>query len=226
MTTDLALESSGRRLAGRLTTPAEPSGRALLFLHGMHSTQAGYGPRAEAAAERLGAITLTFDLGGHGASEGDGQRITPRENLADALVAFDALAGAGGADRARIGVAGASYGGFLAALITARRDVARVLMRAPALYPDAWLDLPLGGRGALPEAPESQAVAALAAFPGEVLVLESEHDEVIPHAMIAAYLAAGPRVHHEVLAGMGHRLADEAAEAAFLAHLLDWFTPL
>jgi dipeptidyl aminopeptidase/acylaminoacyl peptidase len=226
MTTDLALESSGRRLAGRLTRPAEPSGRALLFIHGLHSTQAGYGPRAAAAAEALGAISLTFDLGGHGSSEGDGQAITPRENLADAVVAYDALAATEGVDGARIGVCGASYGGYLAALLTARRDVARLLMRAPALYEDERLDLPLGARGAMPAAPPAQATKALADFRGEVLVLESEHDEVIPHAMIEAYLAAGGHVHHAVLHGIGHRLADAAAEAAFVERLLDWFRPL
>jgi dipeptidyl aminopeptidase/acylaminoacyl peptidase len=224
--TDIALDSSGRRLAGRLTTPEQPSGRGLLFIHGLHSTQAGYGPRAQAAADRLGATSLTFDLGGHGESDGDPQTITPRENLADALVAFDALAATDGVDRARIGVCGASYGGYLAALVAAHRQVARLLMRAPALYPDEWLDLPLGHRGELPGTPAAQAVAALAGFPGEVLVLESEHDEVIPYAWIQAYLGAGANVHHAVMEGIGHRLADAAAEAAFVERVLDWFSPL
>jgi pimeloyl-ACP methyl ester carboxylesterase len=172
----------------------------------------------------LGATTLTFDLGGHGASEGDGKRITPRENLADTVVALDALAAAPGVER--VGVCGASYGGYLAALLTAERPVARVLMRAPALYPDERLDLPLGARGARPAEPDSAAVAALAAFRGEVLVLESGRDEVIPHAMVEAYLAAGRHVHHAVMPGLGHRLATPAAEAEFVEHLLAWFAPL
>jgi uncharacterized protein len=214
------------RLAARLTTPDEPSGRGLLFIHGLHSTQAGYGPRAQRAAETLGATTLTFDLGGHGESEGDPHAVTPRENLADAILAHDALAATAGVDPDRIGVCGASYGGYLAALLTAQRTPARLLIRAPALYPDDRLDLPLGHRGALPEAPHSQAVAALNAFDGEVLVLESEHDEVVPHAMVQAYVGAGDHVQHALMRGIGHRLATPAAEAEFVDRVLEWFAPL
>lgn len=77
-------------------------------------------------------------------------------------MAYDALRGAEGVDPARIGVCGASYGGFLAALLSGLRDPKRLLIRAPALYPDDWLDLPLGSRGERPDAPHSQALEAIA----------------------------------------------------------------
>jgi uncharacterized protein len=225
-TTDIAFESKGRRIAGRLYSPAEPSGRAILFIHGLHSTQAGYGPRAEAAGAGLGATSLSFDLSGHGESEGDKHSITLREHLAETLMAYDTLCAAAAVDPTRMGVCGASYGGYLAALLADVRAPKRVLIRAPALYPDDWLDLPLGSRRDRPEAPHSHALEAMSRFGGEVLVLESEHDEVVPAAAVRAYVAAAPNVRHEVLAGAGHRLDEPACEAAFVRWLLEWFRPL
>ena len=197
-----------------------------MFIHGLHSTQAGYGPRAEAAATELGATSLSFDLSGHGESEGDKHSITLREHLAEALLAYDTLCEAGDVDAERIGVAGASYGGYLAALLSGLRDPKRLLIRAPALYPDDWLDLPPGARGERPEVPHSQALQAIGRFAGEVLVLESEHDEVVPAAAVRAYVASAPNARHEMLAGAGHGLAEPEWEAAFVRWLLEWFRPL
>jgi uncharacterized protein len=220
---ELTLESSGRRLAARLTEGG--AGPAILFVHGLHSTQAGYEPRAAAVQQELGATSLTFDLAGHGESEGDRVALSPAEHLADVIVAYDALVGHDGVDPERVGVCGASYGGYLAALLTARRPVRRLLLRAPALYADEWLDRPLGERMPGAGAPAtSAALDALEGFAGDVLVLESGRDEVIPHAVVEAYAAAGAR--HEVIAEATHRLADPAWEAAFVELLTDWFRPL
>jgi pimeloyl-ACP methyl ester carboxylesterase len=55
------------------------------------------------------------------------------------------------------------------------------------------------------------------------LVLESEHDERIPHSHIAAYLAASPGASYEVLLGAHHALTTPASESAFVKAIIRWF---
>jgi uncharacterized protein len=134
---DITIDSCGRRLAARqFAPPGSPSGAAILFIHGAGSDQSGYRLSAEAASERLGASCLTFDLSGHGGSDGDAQTLLPRDHLRDCLAVFDALLGSEEVDPGRAGLCGASYGGFLASLLTALRRVRSLLLPAPALYPD------------------------------------------------------------------------------------------
>ncbi len=227
--TELGLQSAGRKLAARLIdgsggTPGSP---AILFLHGLGSDQSGYRSRAGAAAGSLGAACLTVDLGGHGDSDGVKELLSPRDHLLDVLCAYDALCAAVAIERARVGVCAASYGAYLAALLLGERPIARALLRAPALYPDEWLDVPLGERGRLEDPPSrSLATDNLAAFGGEVLVLESGRDAVISHATIEAYLHASPRAHHALMADATHHLAEPAWKAEFEAIIVDWFAAL
>jgi pimeloyl-ACP methyl ester carboxylesterase len=226
---DIAIECDGRTLAARRFGRDDPAARgpAILFLHGLHSDQAGYQPRAEAVASHLGVVCLTFDLGGHGRSDGVRDDLSPHDHLHEAIAAYDALGALGGVDPQRVGVCAASYGAYLAALLVARRPVQRLFLRAPALYPDDWLDVPLHERGRLGgPPPDSAALASVGRFEGEILVLESGSDEVIPHATIEAYLRACPGARHEVIAGATHRLAEPAWNARFVELMLEWFTPL
>ncbi len=224
--TEIELVSSGRRLAARIVDGGggARAAPAILFVHGLHSDQGGYAERAHAAAAGLGAVCLTFDLAGHGASDGDRDRLSVRDHLGDALQAYDRLAAAPGFHPRRVGVCAASYGAYLAALLAGERPVRRMLLRAPALYADDLLDVPLGERERPDGPPDSAAgLDNLAALDGEVLVLESERDAVIPHATIEAYLAASPRVRHEVIADATHNLSDPAWRAQFTGRIVSWF---
>ena len=82
--TELSLSSGGRRLDAELIAPEGPaSGAGLLFVHGLGSSQRGYLERAAAAADQLGCTCVTFDLSGHGASEGNlvGVQVPPRPRV-------------------------------------------------------------------------------------------------------------------------------------------------
>ena len=128
----LAVNSGARRLAATLFASEDTlgTGPGLLFIHGMHSSQANYRDRAERAVEGLGAVCLTFDLGGHGQSEGDHAKLSPHDHQGDCIAAFDTLADDPRVDASRTGVCGASYGGFLATHLASERNVARLLLRA------------------------------------------------------------------------------------------------
>lgn len=204
-----------------------PRGRptgAVLFVHGLGSDRTGSLERAQAVTDQLGAACLAFDLAGHGTRRGDDvTRVTPRHHLAELVVAHDTLAEAAGG--VAVGVCGASYGAYLAALLPAERPVARLLLRAPGLYPDDELDVPLADGRRSRVVSSSRLRASARAFGGEVLVVESEHDEVIPHAVVDAYLTLFPQARREVLAGTGHVLQEPQAKQAFLALVLRWAAP-
>jgi uncharacterized protein len=218
--------SSGRTLVGRVYAPG-PSLAGVLFVHGLHSDQTGYKERAEPVTEQLGAVCLTFDLSGHGESDGSRWALSLRDHLADVTAAYDRLIAEPNVDPERIGVVGASYGGYLAALLTARRPVARLLLRAPVLYEDAELDAPLALREKREEPPaKSAALDAVASFRGPVLVVESEKDESVPHATIEAYRTAGSTAQHRLIPDAGHELNRPEWRAAFVAAILDFFSGL
>jgi pimeloyl-ACP methyl ester carboxylesterase len=221
--------SGGRRLSAHVFEPEPELVRrpGILFVHGLHSNQRGYRVRAAAVTEQLGAVCVTFDLGGHADSEGILSQLSPRDHLRDCEAAFDALVGHPQVNPAHVGVCGASYGGYLSALIAGRRDVSKLLLRAPALHGDHAIDTPLGLLEKSDGGCEDQQLFKdLAASRAEVLILESEHDEVIPHSVIEAYLRGCPRAQYEVLAGAKHALTEPTVEAAFVATIIRWFAGL
>jgi hypothetical protein len=62
-------------------------------------------------------------------------------------------------------------------------------------------------------------------FRGDVLVVESERDNVVPHAVIASYLSACTHARsltYRVLAGADHGLSEEPWRSAYTALLVGW----
>lgn len=226
MNRELVFASGSRELAGRLFSPAErePSGAGILFIHGLGSDQRGYQRRAEAASDGLGATCLTFDLSGHGSSGKPDQEFSPRDHLDDALAAFDILVDSDEVDAGRVGVCAASYGAYIAALLISSRPVDSLLLRAPALYSDRCLDRKDGaGKSSLETPGDSAALRGIAAYRGPIMVVESERDEIIPRAIVEAYLEVSARGRHEVIPHAGHRLANQRWKAMFIDILVDWF---
>jgi len=223
---DISFRSAALDLAGTLF---EPEGVALapglLFVHGLWSDQGGYGERAVAAGERLGAVCLTFDLAGHGRSGGTLADLSARTHLGDVLAAYDLLVSQPSVDTGRIGVCAASYGAYLTSLLSAERPTRRLLLRAPALYADGDFDTPVGERTAAQDGGPSVALERLAAYDGDVLIVESALDEVISAATVDAYRAACRHVAHEVIPDTGHALVGPA-RGAFVELIVSWFAAL
>lgn len=218
--------SEDRLLAGTLVSPDVPSGAAVLFIHGLGSSRATNVERAEAVSRSHSVTSLAIDLGGHGDSSGRLTQMTPRQNVADVVVAYDRLTSAPGVDPDRIGVCAASYGAYLSVLLTAFRPVDRMLLRAPALYADACFDRGLSERRAGDSTTAATPLAHFALFPGPVTIVESEHDEVITHDTIAAYLAALPTAAHVIQPEARHALTDPAWRAAFQQIVVEFFANL
>jgi uncharacterized protein len=214
---DVVVRTADFTLPHKLVCPNETAGPApgVIFIHGWESNQQGYLPRAAALAA-LGIVGMTFDLRGHGdsplpAHARDRRSIAKRDFLADALAAYDFLAAQPQVDRDRIGVVGASLGGYLAALLASRRLVRWLALRAPADYPHDEL---------------GSAVAALRTFRGDLLIVESGNDAVIPHEVILSYarsLHDSSNVTVAVIEGAAHELHEDEWRRRFIDILTDWF---
>jgi pimeloyl-ACP methyl ester carboxylesterase len=205
----------------------------VLFIHGWGVDRDTYLNRAREMAA-LGCICLLFDMRGHAATVEQRDEVTRENNLADAVAAYDRLAAHPLVDPAAIAVIGSSYGGYLAAVLTGVRPVRWLGMRVPALYKDEdWLlpkqELRDHGLEAFrrehvsPE--ENRALDACAAFEGDVLVVKSGCDEVIPDPVIGNYMAALGRVRsltYRVIAHADHALSEQPWQQAYASLLLGW----
>jgi pimeloyl-ACP methyl ester carboxylesterase len=205
----------------------------VLFIHGWGVDRDTYLNRAREIAA-LGCICLLFDMRGHAATVEQRDEVTREDNLADVVAAYDRLAAHPLVDPAAIAVVGSSYGGYLAAVLTAVRPVRWLGMRVPALYQDEdWLvpKLELRDHG-LEEfrlrsvgPDENRALGACAAFEGDVLLVKSGCDEVIPDPVTRNYLAALGRVRsltYRVIEHADHALSEQPWQQIYASLLLGW----
>ena len=75
---------------------------------------------------------------------------------------------------------------------------------------------------------ENRALRACSEFRGDVLLAESERDDVVPHPAIANYLATFAKAHsltYRVIPG-DHGLSEVPAQQAYTALLVNWLTEM
>ena len=236
----LAIPVNGQDIEGTLIAPAvlEPGTPGALLVHGWGGSQDQYLPSARAIAA-LGCACLTFDLRGHAETRGQFETVTREDNLHDVVAAYDLLARTPGVDRQAIAVIGASYGAYLGALLLYLRPVCTLALRAPALYKDDDWEAPKRKLHVDPDfaayrrlslrAEENRALGACAQFLGDALLVESEHDEIIPHPAVANYIAALANAHsltYRVIEGADHALSQPAWEDAYTELLVGWMSEM
>ena len=233
--TDRTMEIAvgGLSLAGTLVEP-KAGFPGVLFVHGWAGSQERDTARAKQLAQ-LGCVCLTFDLRGHGETSHRLQTVTREENLADVCAAYDALASHPNIDSSCIAIVGSSYGGYLAALLTALRPVRWLALRVPALYRDEDWSTPKFSldradlatyRRTIISGEKNRALTECQNFSGDVLIVESEKDEIVPHPAVASYLSSFVRAHsvtYRVIEGADHALSDEESQQAYNMLLSHWF---
>jgi len=224
-------------ICGKLYIPVHVIG-AVLFVHGWGGNQEQYARRASLVSE-LGYVCLTFDLRGHARREGQRETVSRAQNLRDLLAAYDLLAARPGTDPSQIGVVGSSYGAYLGAILTSLRTSRFLALRAPAIYKDeAWetpkvelhKDPDFANYRRRYQAPDSnRALRACASFRGDILLVESEKDQTVPHQVIESYHAActaARSVTWKVVKGADHGLSDPAWQHESTSYLVDWLKTL
>jgi pimeloyl-ACP methyl ester carboxylesterase len=235
--TKIEIAVGAEHIAGTLITPATTL-PGVLFVHGWGGNQQQYLARAREIAA-LGCISLTFDLRGHARTEPQQETVSREDNLQDVLAAYDELVGHPGVDASAIAVVGSSYGGYLATILTTLRPVRWLALRVPALYKDANWALPkkqlhkdadlhaYRRRHVKPQ--DNRALGACAAFKGDVLIVESEKDETVPHRTIENFVEACLRARsltYRVIEGADHGLSETSAQRAYSELLVNWLTEM
>lgn len=232
----VTLASDGERMAGTFLAPeAEIPG--VLFVHGWGGSQKSDLMRAKGIAG-LGCACLTFDLRGHGGSIAQQETVSREENLRDLLVAYDHLISHPAIDRSAIAVMGNSYGGYLAAILTTLRPVKWLALTVPALYRDADWKRPKRKlsredlaryRSTLVAPSENRALAACTRFEGDVMLIQAEHDDLVPHSTLLSYRRAFERAHsltYRVVDGADHAMSSESCQQAYTSLLVGWATEM
>ena len=130
----------------------------------------------------------------------------------------------------------------MAAILTARRDLEWLALRVPALYKDTEFERPKEEinktqdietyRREKLDPEDNEVLAVLSQFKGDVLIVESENDAVVPHDAVVRhqeienYRQAFERANsltHAVIRGADHGLSDERWQQKFVNLLSDWF---
>jgi len=224
-------------VSGTLLSPATAL-PGVLFVHGWGGSQEHDLGRARLAAG-LGCVCLTFDLRGHERNAAQWETVSRPQNLADLVAAYDWFVARPDVDPSSIAVVGISYGGYLASLLTALRPVRWLALGSPALYKDEGWELP---KRRLHEDPdlhafrrrpvawhENRALRACRDFTGDVLLVEAEHDQTVPHTVGENYAAAFSRagsLTKRRIAGADHAFSGKPQQKAYTDVLVGWLTEM
>ena len=235
---NLEFLSNGKKLKGSIIFPQALNEKnpTILFVHGWTSAKERSYQYAKGLAE-LGYISFLFDMRGHGESEGDINTFTTKDFLDDIIIAYDYLVKVKGADKDNISAIGSSLGGYLVALLVAKRKVKNLVLRAPADYDNYQFEqLKHLYGGEIPEVMawrkqpkqpnETYALQAVNNFSGNILIIESEKDDSIPPQTIENYINAVKdknKLTHIIMKNVPHSIKEGKFRDEVERILVDWF---
>ncbi len=210
----------------------------VLFVHGWGGSQQQDLSRAREIAA-LGCVCLTFDLRGHRANAIRKDTVTRAQNLQDLCATYDWLANRPQVDAGAMALVGVSYGGYLAALLTEMRPVRWLALRSPAIYLDGGWDTPKARLHDDPElfryrrrpiaAEENRALSACTRFPGDALLVQAEHDEIVPAQVVENYARAFGKARsmtRRLVRGADHGFSEKPAQREYTDVLVAWMTEM
>lgn len=230
------IKVQNQKIKGTLFYPPKVKSKnpGVLFIHGWSTGEENYVKRAAAVAEK-GAICLTISLRGHSKSDGKLEEFSRQDHLEDVIAAHDFLVSQENVDPNKVGVCGASYGGYLASILSSKRNIKWLALRVPALYPDEKFNIPTAQliiedqnvfRQQKIETKENIALTAISQFANPMLLIESENDIVVPHQTTENYIRSmqnNKNVTHIVIKNADHDLTKEEWKQEFIDILVKWF---
>jgi uncharacterized protein len=228
--------SDGLTLKGRLLYPKEKKGNlpAILLIHGWASNQRKDVEYSKSLVE-MGYVCMTFDLGGHGESSGDKIKVSRREYVKETIDAYDYLTSLNWIDNRNIHIVGSSFGCYLAAILSGKRKVKSLLLRAPQNYPDEkysepkvllqgdklkkWRKSPLTSRA-------SKSLRSINKFKGKIMIIQSEVDEYVPKQTYKNFINAVPKgsLTYLFMKDFHHSITSKEEKKRYKEVLRGWFS--
>lgn len=215
-------------LRGKLFIPKGKSPfPAVIFFHGSGGVGEMYFEAAEKLSEK-GILGFAFNYRGAGLSDGIFEEQTLKMGIDDAGSALSFLISCKEVDKKRIGICGASFGGFIAALLSVNSNATSLILIGPAAYSLNELNKQRDKAGDLNEDfVKSESFNQMMKFKGKFLMATSELDEVIPAKMINEYLKRAKSVSRKesfMLKGAKHRISiNPKARNVLVKKIVDWF---
>lgn len=234
---EIDFTADGQKLRGNIFYPQNPKDKnpAVLYIHGWTSEQDRNFQFAEALSG-LGFVSMTFDMRGHGISEGNLNDLSREDFMKDVEIAYDFLVADGKVDPENVSIVSSSFGAYLGMILTTRRKVKNLALRVPANYQDEGFNQPQVQYAKRPDTVEwreqklepnaTMSLRALSDFSGDVLVVESENDELVPHQTLENYMNAlkdKSRLTHTVMKGAPHSIREQNFRDEYRKILVNWF---
>lgn len=203
---------------------------AVVFFHGRGSNRKNYLPMAEKLSEN-GIYSLTFDFRGCGVSDGIFANQTHRMGVEDGKAGLEFLLDQN-VDRNRIGIQGTSFGGYVVGMLLNEYDfIKSVVLRVPAAYSDQTFNVKADVEEGYFRKREnwinSSAYKGLENFKADLLVIESEKDELLPSEEVKKYynvtkMASKRKLY--IQKGAGHSFNGNPEGLKFFHKItVDWF---
>ena len=204
----------------------------VVFFHGRGSDRTRYLPMAQELANN-DMITLAFDFGGCGESDGIFDNQTHRMGVEDGKSALNFLLSQN-VDKNRIGIQGTSFGGYVAGMLLKDYEfIKSVVLRVPAAYSDSQLDTTVQASdeenffSKKENWIDSSSYNGLINFKGHLLVIRSEKDELVSEEAVNKYYDVAIKAKEKKLyvhKNAGHSFVDNPVGLKeFHRITVDWF---
>lgn len=248
----LYFKNKGQLVCGTLNVPDTPGKHpAVALCHGFGVDKCESHflfPRLARKLEAAGVASLRFDFRGSGESEGRFEDMTPLEEVSDARRALAVLRADKRLDRRRVGLAGMSLGGMVAALTSAEEPALRSVVIWGAVARPVKVITSLAPRGAMKAMAKHGRVdmgglyvgkafwevaerldppAALARCKAPVLIIHGTADRTVPFVNSTDFLRAarsrGIRTERLSIIGSDHGFSSVPWTESVLDATVKWF---